>query len=113
MALIPAEPLMSTTQLGLQRSIGVKDTYMPGTVPERLYKRAKGAHDSDNLDGTFVLTPDIVAPTPEEVAIVEAEVDDEAFTRAISTIKKTVRSSARQKVDTPKVRENKELGQKM
>jgi hypothetical protein len=83
------------------------------TVLERLYKRAKRAHNLDNLNGTFVLTPNIVAPTLEEVAIVEAEVGDKAFTRAISAIKKTVRSSAKQRVDTPKVQENKELGQKL
>lgn len=31
---------LSTTQLGFQRSISVEDTYIPGTMPERLYKRA-------------------------------------------------------------------------
>jgi hypothetical protein len=102
---------LSTTQLGFQRSIGVEDTYIPGTVPERLYKRAQKAHKSD--DGAFVLTADVPAPTPEEIRAVEAEVSDEALDRAIDTVKKSVRSSGRQRVDTPKARENKELGQKL
>jgi hypothetical protein len=84
-----------------------------GTVPERLYKRAQKAHESDDIDGAYVLTADVVAPTPEEVAAVEAEVSDKALDRAIEAIKLTVRSSGRQKVDTAKVRANKELGQKL
>jgi hypothetical protein len=32
--------MMSTTGLGLQRSKGTVDTYVLGTLPERLYKRA-------------------------------------------------------------------------
>jgi hypothetical protein len=101
--------LLSTTQLGFQRSIGVEDTYIPGTVPERLYKRAQKAHESD--DGVFLLTADVPAPTPKEIRAVEAEVSDEALDRAIDTLKKSVRLSSKQRIDTPKVRENKELGQ--
>jgi hypothetical protein len=44
---------LSTTQLEFQRTICVKDTYAPRTVPERLCKRvAKGLA----LDGAFVVT---------------------------------------------------------
>lgn len=101
---------LSTTQIGLRRTVGVKDTYVPGTVPERLYKRAAKAHESDNLDldGAFVLTPDVQAPTAEEVAAVQAEVDDDALTKAIEAVKVSVRTSCRIRVDTPKVKANKE-----
>jgi hypothetical protein len=101
---------LSTTQLGFQRTIGVKDTYIPGTVPERLYKRAAKAHESDDLDGAFVLTPDVQAPTLEEVAAVEAEVDDDALTKAIEAVKSTVRSSGRLWVDSIKVQLNNVVG---
>jgi hypothetical protein len=97
---------LSTTQLGFQRTLGVKDTYVPGTVPERLYKRVAKALDSDELDGAFVLTPDVFAPTSEELAAVQAEVDDDALTRAIETVKSTVRLSGRHRVDSKKVQEN-------
>jgi hypothetical protein len=53
---------LSTTQIGFQRTIGVKDIYIPGTVPERLYRRVSKTHESDDLDGAFVLTLDIQAP---------------------------------------------------
>jgi hypothetical protein len=56
---------------------------------------------------------DASAVTPEEVAAVEAEVSGKALDRAIEAIKLTVRSSGRQKVDTAKIRANKELGQKL
>jgi hypothetical protein len=98
---------LSTTQIGLQRTIGTEDTYIPGTVPERLYKRAAKAHELNESDGAFVLTPDVLAPTLEEVAAVQAEVDDDALTRAIEAVKSTVRLSGRLRVDSEKVRLNK------
>jgi hypothetical protein len=98
---------LSATQLGFQRTLGVKDTYVPGTVPERLYKRAAKAHESDDSDGVFVLTPDVQAPTLEEVAAVQAEVDDDVLTRAIEAVKATVRASGRLRVDSKKVQDNK------
>jgi hypothetical protein len=61
----------------------------------------------DNFDGTFVLTGDVLAPTPTEIAVVEAEVGDEALTRAVERVQLTVQSSVRQRVDAPKVRDNK------
>jgi hypothetical protein len=61
---------LSTTQLGFQRTLGLKDTYMLGTVPERLYKHVVKAHESDDLDGAFILTLDVQAPTLEKVAAV-------------------------------------------
>jgi hypothetical protein len=80
---------------------------MPGTVPERLYKRAAKAHESDDLNGAFVLTPDVQAPTLEEVAAVQAEVDDDALTKAIEAVKVTLRASSRIRVDSAKLKENK------
>jgi hypothetical protein len=84
---------------------------VPGTVPERLYKRAAKAHELDDLDGAFVLTPDVQAPTLEEVAAVQAEVDDDALTRAIEAVKATVRISGRLRVDSIKAQENKAVKQ--
>jgi hypothetical protein len=55
-------------------------------------------HEADDSDGIFNLTVDDFAPTASEIAVVEAEVNDEAWTKAIETIKKTVRSSGRQRV---------------
>ena len=78
---------------------------MPGTVPERLYKRVGKALNSD--DGAFVLTLDDFAPTLDEVAAVQAEVDDDALTRAIESVKSTLRSSGRHRVDSKKVQLNK------
>ena len=49
----------------------MKDTYIPRTIPERLYKRAAKAHESDDLDRAFVLTLDVQAPTLEEAAAVQ------------------------------------------
>ena len=85
-----APALLSSTQIGLQRSNGQADTYVPGTVPERLYKRAQMAHE--NYDDIFTLGIDDFAPTDGEMAAIEAEVDDTALTNAIEAIKKTVRS---------------------
>ena len=99
--------MLSTTQIGLQRTVGVKDSYVLGTVPERLYKRATKAHEPDNLDSAFVLTPDVLAPTLEEITAVQAEVDNDALTRAIETVKTTVRSGGRHWVESLKAQLNK------
>jgi hypothetical protein len=53
---------LPTIQIEFQRTIGVKDTYIPRTVPERLYKRVSKTHESDDLDGAFVLTLKVRAP---------------------------------------------------
>jgi hypothetical protein len=98
---------LSTTQLGFQHALGVKDTYVLGTVPERLYKRVARILDSDESDGAFVLTLGVFAPTLEEVPVVQTEVDDDALTKAIESVKSTVRSSGRHRVDSKKVLENK------
>jgi hypothetical protein len=65
------------------------------------------AHESDDLDGAFVLTPDVQAPTVEEVAAVPADVDDDALTCAIEAVKVTVRASGRLRVDSLKMWANK------
>jgi hypothetical protein len=100
---------LSTTQIGFQCTLSTKDAYIPGTVPEHLYKHAAKAHQSDDseLDGVFILTPDIQAPTAEEVAAVQAEVGDDALTKAIEAVKVSVRTSCRTRVDTTKVKANK------
>jgi hypothetical protein len=46
---------MSTTNLGLQRLEGIIDTYILGTLPERLYKQAQLNID-DDTDGCYKLT---------------------------------------------------------
>ena len=106
---------VTTTQLGFQRTIGVADTYVAGTMLERLYKRATKAHevvdDGDIDDGTFVLTLKVFAPTAVEIKAVQAEVDDEALSKAIETVKTTVRLSGRVRVDSRKVQLNKEAEQ--
>jgi transcriptional regulator NrdR family protein len=43
----------------------------------------------------------------EEVAAVQAEVDDDALNRAIEAVKVTVRTSGRLRVDSKKVQDNK------
>jgi hypothetical protein len=49
--------LLSTTQLGLQRSEGTVDTYVSGTLLERLYKQAQLNVDvDDNVDSCHKLT---------------------------------------------------------
>ena len=60
----------STTQLGFQRTIGVKDTYIPRTVLECLCKCAAKTHKSDDLNGAFVLTLGVEEPTLEGVAAI-------------------------------------------
>jgi hypothetical protein len=50
---------------------------------------------------------DVQVPTLEEVAAVQAEVDDNVLTKAIESIKSTVKLSSRHRVDTTKVKENK------
>lgn len=81
---------LSTTQLGFQRTFGVKDTCVPGTVPERLHKRVARTLDSGESDGAFVSTPDVFVPTLEEEAAAQAEVDDDALTKAIEFVKSIV-----------------------
>ncbi len=66
---------------------------------ERLYKGAQKAHDLDDIDGIYVLIADLFVPTQEEIATVEAEVDDETLTKAIETVKQTVKSSGRHRID--------------
>lgn len=99
--------MFSTNQLKFPHTLSVKDTYVLRTVPERLYKRVARILDSDEWDGAFVLAPGVFAPTLEEVVAVQTEVDDGALTKAIESVKSTVRSSGRHRVDSKKVLENK------
>ena len=99
---------LSTTQLGFERTTGQKDTYIPGAVPERLYKQVQVAHEAG--DSTFILTPDIFAPTKVEKAAVQAETDDKALSQAIEHVRTTFRVSSRLRVDSKKAADNKALG---
>jgi len=99
---------LSTTQLGFQRTIGVSDTYIPGTVLEHLYKRQTEAHESDD-DVAFILTLDVFEPTVLEIWALQDEVEDDALTKAIKVVKSTVRSSGRLWFDSKKVQANKAL----
>jgi hypothetical protein len=80
---------------------------VPGTVPERLYKRVAKTLDLDKLDRAFVLTLDIFVPTLEELVAIQAKVNNNTLTKAIETVKSTVRLSNRHQVNSKKVKENK------
>jgi hypothetical protein len=77
---------LTTTQLEFRRTIGVRDTYITGTVPELLCKRAAKAHESDDLGEAFVLTLDAQAPALEEVAAVQVEVDSDALGLTVGVV---------------------------
>ena len=84
---------MSATQLGIQRLASNPDTYIPGTLPERLCKRAQLQADND-IDGCYRLTTQDAPITVDEMeAIQAADEHGQAIDRAIETIKKTIRSS--------------------
>jgi Arc/MetJ family transcription regulator len=53
------------------------------------------------------LTLNVLALTLEEITAVQAEVDDNALTRAIETVKTTVRLSRRHRVESLKAQLNK------
>jgi hypothetical protein len=100
---------MSTTQLGIQRLASNPDTYIPGTLPERLYKRAQIQAD-DDTDGCYRLTTQDAPITVDEIeAIQAADEHRQAIDRAIETIKKTVRSS-RNRMATNRAIESREQG---
>jgi hypothetical protein len=58
----------------------------------RTYYANATADNVYNFEEGFLLNTDNFAPTASEVAAVEAEVSDTALTKAIESIKKTVRS---------------------
>jgi hypothetical protein len=95
---------ISTTKLGLQQSNSI-DSYMPGTIPERLYKHAQLVYN--NYKEGFLLSIDDFVPTASEAAAVEAEVDNIVLTQAIETINRTARSGRHVK-PTQKVKLNTE-----
>lgn len=105
--------LLSTTRLGLQRSEGTVDTYIPGTLPERLYKRAQlqVQVDDDDINGCYRLTTQDTPITANEIeTMLVVEEDGKEIDRAIETIKKTVRSSVRSRVATSRAVESHEQG---
>jgi hypothetical protein len=104
---------MSTTGLGLQRSEGTVDTYVPGTLPKRLYKRAQLQidDDDDDTDGCYRLTAQDAPITVSEMeTIIAVEEDAKAIDKAIDAIKATVRSSIRSRVVTSRAIESREQG---
>jgi hypothetical protein len=80
----------STTKLGLQRYLEGPNLYVPGTLPERLYKQVQQAHD--NYKEGYILQLEDFVSTASKVAAVEAEVSNIVLTKAIEAIKQTVRS---------------------
>jgi len=107
--------LMSTTGLGLQRSEGTVDTYVPGTLPERLYKCAQlqidNDNDDDDTDGCYRLSAQDAPITVSEMeTILAVEEDAKAIDKAIDAIKTTVRSSIRSRVVTSRAIESQEQG---
>jgi hypothetical protein len=61
------------------------------------------SHSNENC----ALYLDVFAPTLEEVATVQAGVDYDALTKAIESVKSTVRPSGRHQVDSKRVYANK------
>jgi len=99
---------MSTTRLGLQRLESIADTYVPGTLPERLYKRAQ--LQVDDTSGCYRLTAQDLPITANEIELMLAvEEDGQAMDIAIETIKKTVRPS-RNRILTARAKESVEQG---
>jgi hypothetical protein len=102
--------LVSTTQLGIQRLTSNPNTYIPGTLPERLYKRSQLEVDDDDSSGCYRLTTQDAPITADEIETIQAaDEDGQAIDRAIETIKKTVRSS-RNRVATNRAIESREQG---
>jgi hypothetical protein len=64
-------------------------------VLKHLYKHTAKAYKLDKSNSAFVLTLNVLAPTLEEVAAVQAEVEDNALTKAIEAVRSTVRMSSR------------------
>jgi hypothetical protein len=78
--------LISTTRLGIQRSEGTVDTYVPGTLPERLYKRAQlQVEVDDDTDGCYRLTTQDAPITVDEMeTILAVEEDGKAIDKMLS-----------------------------
>jgi hypothetical protein len=81
------------------------------TIPERLYKRVVKAPDSDKLDEAFVLTLDAFQSISEGVTGVQAEVNDNALTKAIEFVENSEISSSRHWIDSKLVQGNKAASQ--
>jgi hypothetical protein len=102
--------LISTTRLGIQRSKGTVDTYIPRTLPERLYKRAQLQVDNDDTNVCYRLTTQDAPITVNEMETIQAaDEDGQAIDRVIETIKKTVQSG-RNQVATNRAIESREQG---
>jgi hypothetical protein len=92
------------------RKLGYIDTYVPGTLPERLYKRAQLEVDADDTYGCYRLTTQDAPITADEIeAIRVVEEGGQAIDQAIETIKKTIRPS-RNRVVTNRAMESREQG---
>jgi hypothetical protein len=102
--------LVFTTRLGIRCSKGNIDANVPGTLPERLYKRAQLEVDSDDTNSCYRLTAQDAPITTDEIDAIQAEEEDgQALDKAIDTIKKTVQSS-RNPVVTNRAMESQEQG---
>jgi hypothetical protein len=101
---------VSTTQLGIQRLTSNLDTYIPGTLPKRLYKRVQLEVDDDDSSSCYRLTTQDALITTDEIKTIQAaDEDGQAIDKAIETIKKTVQSS-RNRVATNRAIESREQG---
>jgi hypothetical protein len=71
----------------LQRSEGTVDTYVSGTLPERLYKRAQLQidDDDDNTDGCYRLTAQDAPITVSEMETILAVEEDARARSRVAT----------------------------
>jgi hypothetical protein len=87
--------LRSTTQIGIARIGQSSDTYLPGTLPLRLYQTnpfSMGKGDDETGATMHQLTTIDIAPTAEELqAIAEEEDDERALSQEIDTLITTTR----------------------
>jgi hypothetical protein len=85
-----------TIQIGLECSDRLPDIYIPGTVPEHLYKHVQLVYNIDN-SSIFVLDTYVFVPTIQEIATIEAEANDSVLTDTIEAVRKTIQSGRHMK----------------
>jgi hypothetical protein len=102
---------LTTTQLGIERLEDASDTYLPGTLPPRLYQSNPFAQQTEPTEMgeiQYQLTAQEVPATAQEIqAIEEEEADEEALSQAVETLIQATRSG-RKRTATTKVISNEE-----
>jgi hypothetical protein len=105
----PQLKALSTTQLGLQRLEEAPDTYLPGTLPPRLYQTnpfARQQNDEEIGGDVYELAADAMPATVEEMKQMEDdEADEEALSQAIEAFVAPTRTG-RKRTATLKVVDN-------